>query len=278
VGLLVGGIGGTLRSSTPILFALVSGFQWFALGSTFYGMSPFVTSISFFAGWFSHLLHPTNPRKITTHFVRPIWTKYYHQTPLSPFAVALIYSPYLATRGVILRYHYIQIPTPEDTIRASAAAGGISGASIGGLISTSPLRPSPLYSHFVSDSHLYSWMIGGRRNFLPAMVIFSLFGWAGQSLYNELDARHTQKIQSSNTLPTAAVAPSFLQKLAGMKYSPMKILSDAEYEEMLRERLLHVDAEIALVDEKIEVVKEEIEKGTASDGIGSRDREKKIKK
>jgi hypothetical protein len=38
VGLLVGGIGGTLRSSTPILFALVSGIQWFALGSTFYGM------------------------------------------------------------------------------------------------------------------------------------------------------------------------------------------------------------------------------------------------
>jgi hypothetical protein len=103
--------------------------------------------------------------------------------------------------------------------------------------------------------------------------MFSLFGWAGQSLYNELDARHTRQLQSSipspiaasttNTLPsnppTTANPPSFLQKLAGKKYSPMKILSDAEYETMLRERLLHVDAEIALLDEKINMVKQEIE-------------------
>lgn len=37
-GLLVGGISGLIRSSTPGLFAVASGIQWFALGSTFWGI------------------------------------------------------------------------------------------------------------------------------------------------------------------------------------------------------------------------------------------------
>lgn len=36
-GLLVGGIGGIVRSSTPGLFAIASGLQWAALGTTYYG-------------------------------------------------------------------------------------------------------------------------------------------------------------------------------------------------------------------------------------------------
>lgn len=36
-GFIVGGFAGLSRLSTPGLFALVSGFQWFALGSTFWG-------------------------------------------------------------------------------------------------------------------------------------------------------------------------------------------------------------------------------------------------
>lgn len=124
-------------------------------------------------------------------------------------------------------------------------------------------------------------------------MVFSLFGWAGQSLFNELDARNTRKIQSSipslkttsasasaaqptNPHPAAKSTPSFLQKVAGKKYSPMKILSDAEYETMLRERLLHVDAEIALLDEKIEMVKQDVEKGRAADdGSGEKDQKEK---
>lgn len=36
-GFLVGGFAGLGRLTTPGLFAVVSGFQWFALGSTFWG-------------------------------------------------------------------------------------------------------------------------------------------------------------------------------------------------------------------------------------------------
>jgi hypothetical protein len=56
----------------------------------------------------------------------------------------------------------------------------------------------------------------------------------------------------------------------------MKILSDAEYETMLRERLLHVDAEIALLDEKIDMVKQEIETQRAPlDGSAEKDQKGK---
>ena len=39
--------------------------------------------------------------------------------------------------------------------------------------------------------------------------------------------------------------------MADSKYSPMKVLSDEEYEKVLRDKLVRVDAEIALVDEDI---------------------------
>jgi hypothetical protein len=37
-GMLVGGFAGVIRSSTPTLFALASGIQWFTLGTTFWGL------------------------------------------------------------------------------------------------------------------------------------------------------------------------------------------------------------------------------------------------
>lgn len=56
-----------------------------------------------------------------------------------------------------------------------------------------------------------------------------------------------------------------------MKYSPLKYIPDDEYEVMLQERLLRLDAEIALVDEKIEELKQEVEnERTAGDGTGEK--------
>ena len=42
-----------------------------------------------------------------------------------------------------------------------------------------------------------------------------------------------------------------------MKWSPMKKLSDEEYGNMLKERLLRVEADIALLDEELEKVRSE---------------------
>ncbi|KAF2453153.1 hypothetical protein BDY21DRAFT_293472, partial [Lineolata rhizophorae] len=177
-GVLVGGIGGLLRSSRPGLFAAVSGVQWFALGGTFW-----------------------------------------------------------ATRSMLFRTAIPALPheTPHDKATISALAGGITGGSVAALTR-------------------------GRANVLPATVMFALFCWAGQSAYNALDARHSEAVV---TVPAeTAVGPvkklenaPWWVRAAGSKWSPMKIISDEDYARMLEEKLVVVEADIALLDEKIEEAK-----------------------
>jgi hypothetical protein len=52
----------------------------------------------------------------------------------------------------------------------------------------------------------------------------------------------------------------FLQRLADSKWIPLKTLSDDEYRGILGEKLLSIEAEIAIIDEKIE----ELEKAKAT--------------
>jgi hypothetical protein len=75
--------------------------------------------------------------------------------------------------------------------------------------------------------------------------MFAIFGATGQVLYNRADAQQTSK--ALNASPTSP-RDSWLNS----RWSPMKLLSDKEYEAMLQEKLLKVNAEIALVDESIE--------------------------
>lgn len=44
----------------------------------------------------------------------------------------------------------------------------------------------------------------------------------------------------------------FLQRMAESKWIPLRTLSDQEYREMLGEKLLSIEAEIALLDDKIQ--------------------------
>ena len=82
---------------------------------------------------------------------------------------------------------------------------------------------------------------------LPGMVMFALFGAAGQTLYNKADARNSELAEQGpdNT------KKSWLDS----KWSPMRVLSDSEYENMLREKLLKVNVEIAMVDDSIEALR-----------------------
>jgi predicted house-cleaning noncanonical NTP pyrophosphatase (MazG superfamily) len=77
--------------------------------------------------------------------------------------------------------------------------------------------------------------------------MFALFGAAGQALYNSADSRNSEQAAA----PEKDLKNSWLNS----KWSPMKVLSDEEYENMLREKLLRVNAEIALVDESIEALR-----------------------
>lgn len=48
------------------------------------------------------------------------------------------------------------------------------------------------------------------------------------------------------------VKENWLQKLAKKNWSPMSVLTDEDYEKMMNEKILSVEAEIAIIDEKIE--------------------------
>lgn len=49
------------------------------------------------------------------------------------------------------------------------------------------------------------------------------------------------------------------------KYSPMKILTDKEYNGMLQEKLLNVNAQIALIDESIEALRKQEKEDAAKE-------------
>jgi predicted house-cleaning noncanonical NTP pyrophosphatase (MazG superfamily) len=79
--------------------------------------------------------------------------------------------------------------------------------------------------------------------------MFAIFGAAGQAIYNRADARNSELAEKGGFDKKKSILNS--------KWSPMKVLSDSEYENMLREKLLRVNAQIALVDENIETLRAE---------------------
>lgn len=77
--------------------------------------------------------------------------------------------------------------------------------------------------------------------------MFAIFGAAGQAIYNRVDTRNSELAEKGPSERKDTILNS--------KWSPMKVLSDSEYEDMLREKLLKVNAQIALVDENIEALR-----------------------
>jgi len=134
---------------------------------------------------------------------------------------------YWGTRSFILRAwdtdsgsaaHPSQSPRPpRERLSASALAGGVAGSGVGLLTR-------------------------GPRNAIPGGIMFALFGGGCQYVYEALD-RPAEEGAEANS--------NFLQRVAARKWSPFSILSDEDYEKMLRERMLKVDVEIALIDDRI---------------------------
>ncbi|KAI5238781.1 hypothetical protein E4T47_08265 [Aureobasidium subglaciale] len=112
--------------------------------------------------------------------------------------------------------------TKSDKASASTIAGGVAGSGVGLLTR-------------------------GPRNAIPGAIMFSLFGFVGQTVANRFD---------KTDLP-ASDEPrlNFWQRFASLKWMPVTVLDDGEYEHMLRERQLKLEAEIALVDERMEALK-----------------------
>jgi hypothetical protein len=78
---------------------------------------------------------------------------------------------------------------------------------------------------------------GGPRNILPGVFMFTLLGGGGQALVN---LYHTTDFSLKER-----------RSIFESKWSPLKKLSDEEYVDMMDEKILRIDAEIALIEEKI---------------------------
>ncbi|KAF9770097.1 hypothetical protein IL306_012404 [Fusarium sp. DS 682] len=98
-----------------------------------------------------------------------------------------------------------------DKTIASAIAGTVAG-SVGGLIR-------------------------GPKNILPAMFVWATVGAGGQMIANRMAARKPKVHDENESFWT--------------RWSPLKKLTDQEYRDMMSEKMLRIDADIALIDDRI---------------------------
>ncbi|POR33113.1 Uncharacterized protein TPAR_06692 [Tolypocladium paradoxum] len=101
---------------------------------------------------------------------------------------------------------------PVDKTKASAVAGSAAGAVAG--------------------------LMRGPPRILPAMVLWGLFGAGGQMAANRFEAREPRVKDDKDS--------QFWSK-----WSPLKKLTDEEYVDMMGEKILKVEADIALIDDRI---------------------------
>ncbi|PTB66506.1 hypothetical protein BBK36DRAFT_1201419 [Trichoderma citrinoviride] len=85
-------------------------------------------------------------------------------------------------------------------------------------------------------------LIRGPGKILPAMVMWGVLGAGGQMVANGLSNRKP-KVKDEND--------SWFRS----KWSPLKKLTDQEYIDMMEEKILRVDADIALIDDRIAELK-----------------------
>lgn len=71
--------------------------------------------------------------------------------------------------------------------------------------------------------------------------MWSLFGCMGQVTYNSFSARPAEQQPKEK----------FWKRMAEKSWSPVTFMSNEEYVEILREKMLKVDVEVAVLDDKI---------------------------
>ena len=143
-------------------------------------------------------------------------------------------STFWGTRASILQAWTPLHQAPSDLIKASTLAGGITGGVVAALTR-------------------------GRRNVLPGMLMFSLGGLAGQWVHNAWAASKTRREQAAGESSRGV-----LGGMGGKGWSLMKMMSDEEYMERLKNQQLGVDAEISILDDKIAVLRKQQEQETTS--------------
>ncbi|KAF8451811.1 hypothetical protein BGX38DRAFT_1181292 [Terfezia claveryi] len=102
-------------------------------------------------------------------------------------------------------------------------------------------------------------ILGGRGHVIPGAIMWGLIGIGAQYLYAIADEYHSESVQQQ---PASAQASrkGFWERAFRSEWSPVKRLTYEEYKRMLEEKLLGVEADIALIDEEIEILRKSSDK------------------
>lgn len=79
--------------------------------------------------------------------------------------------------------------------------------------------------------------------------MLSVLGATGQHLYNKWSAPKETRSDDN-----------FWRRMGAKSWVPFKVLSNEEYSEMLQEKMLKLDVEIAVTDDKIAALKQQATK------------------
>ena len=78
--------------------------------------------------------------------------------------------------------------------------------------------------------------------------------------YNYLDARNSGELERQAELRAKGQdkpKESLMHRFAKSKWSPMSVLTDEDYEKMMQEKILRVEADIAIIDDKIKALRKQ---------------------
>ncbi|KAF7510429.1 hypothetical protein GJ744_006708 [Endocarpon pusillum] len=90
-----------------------------------------------------------------------------------------------------------------------------------------------------------------RSNVLPGALMYGILGMLGQGVYNAFQGGGDE----------VEVRVPYSQRLLDSRWVPLKRLSDEDYVEMLNEKTIKIDAEIAIIDDKIAALQKSRTKG-----------------
>jgi hypothetical protein len=100
----------------------------------------------------------------------------------------------------------------------------------------------------------------GPKNAIPGTIMFALFGYGGQRAYDFLDRRNSETVRKEVERRAEGKPEEkemLMHRIAKSKWSPMSIMTDEEYEKVLGERLLRVETDIALIDDRIKELRKQ---------------------
>ena len=117
-----------------------------------------------------------------------------------------------------------ETPSAGDRANISGMAGAISGGLNGGVLR-------------------------GRGSIIPGLLVPGALAYAGDHFYQRAAMR--TRLQSQAPEKDGTSAKGRWEALIASDWSPLKPISDEEYRDRLKEQLLQVDADIALLEEDI---------------------------